>query len=167
MMETTTTVSCCWASGLLCLRKLPARATQQIPSFVSNAWCILFESYPRHESLECCECCHKSGVSAATRRLENLKAVPHLLDTHHSGSSSVLQGTRGICAVFPKEKPHLEAFSSTFVALAAVLQPCCHFHDSPAHITVLVRKSLCHQQPQEQFTPIQEELIVVTTPKSC
>lgn len=57
-METTTTMSCCWASQLLCLCKLPARAAQQIPSFDSNVWCILFKSYPCHESLECCKCCH-------------------------------------------------------------------------------------------------------------
>lgn len=75
------TVSCCWASQLLCLCKLPARASQQIPSFISNVWCILFESYPHHGSLECCECCHKSEVSAATRRLENLKLIPYILDT--------------------------------------------------------------------------------------
>lgn len=73
---------------------------------------------------------------------------------------------RHLCC-FPKGKAQ---FGGTFQHLrctCTILQPCCHFHDSPAHITVLVRKSLCHQQSQEQFTPIQEELVVVTTPKSC
>lgn len=118
-------MSCYWASQLLSLSKIPARASQQIPSFISNVWCILFVSCPRHKSLECCECCHKSGVSAATRRLENLKVIPRTLDTHHSGSS-VLQAQEGFLLFSQRKSPIWRQFPALLL----------HLHHPPALLSL-------------------------------
>uniref|UniRef100_A0A8C3EPW3 Uncharacterized protein n=1 Tax=Corvus moneduloides TaxID=1196302 RepID=A0A8C3EPW3_CORMO len=69
------------------------------------------------------------GAGTLEVKEEAVEGVVMWISEHHAGAALhrhaleefglLLQGTRGICAVFPKEKPHLEAPSSTFAALAA------------------------------------------------